>query len=178
MDKIDSLALRKAVGRFGTGVCVVTTMANDNAAAMTVNSFTSVSLEPALVLWNIRNESGLFNAFVNGESFNINILARHQRELSNRCAGKSNNPLNEDDYFLGSNGQPVIAGALATLECRLWSTKPAGDHEIVIGEVTTLHNSETQNPLLFYCGQYLEYSTTAAPRFVMPANSAEAGWYF
>lgn len=158
MDKIDCHALRQAVGRFGTGVCVVTTMVKGEPVGMTVNSFTSVSLEPALVLWNIRNESGLFSAFVNSESFNINILSREQREISSRCSEKDKEPLCKNDYRPGSNGQPVIFGALTTLECRLWSTKPAGDHEIIIGEVTALHNGEMHKPLLFYAGQYLECS--------------------
>lgn len=156
MDMIDSHALRQAVGRFGTGVCVVTTMVKSEPIGMTVNSFTSVSLEPALVLWNIRNESGLFSAFVNNDSFNINILSQEQREISNRCAGKQKEPLRKHEFRLGSNGQPVIFGALTTLECRLWSTKTAGDHEIIIGEVTALHKGEKSKPLLFYAGQYLE----------------------
>lgn len=156
MDMMDSHALRQAVGRFGTGVCVVTTMVKSEPIGMTVNSFTSVSLKPALVLWNIRNESGLFSAFVNNDSFNINILSQDQREISNRCSGKHKDPLRKHEFCLGSNGQPVIFGALTTLECRLWSTKPAGDHEIIIGEVTALHKGEKRKPLLFYAGQYLE----------------------
>ena len=158
MDKLESLALRQAVGRFGTGVCVVTAMVKGEPVGMTVNSFTSVSLEPPLVLWNIRNESGLFSAFTNCESFNINILSQEQRELSNRCSGKDKQPLCKNEYSSGSNGQPVISGALTTLECSLWSTKPAGDHEIIIGKVTALHKGEKHKPLLFYAGQYLECS--------------------
>lgn len=178
MNKIDGLALRQALGRFGTGVCVITTMIDGKPVAMTVNSFTSVSLDPALVLWNIRKESGLFNAFSKGKSFNVNILSQQQRELSNRCAGKNQSPLNDSEYSIGENGQAVISGTLATLECDLWATKAAGDHEIIIGEVSRLHTGAAANPLLFYSGGYLDYSAANQPRFVMPGNSAEAGWYF
>ena len=154
MSVVDPKSLRQAVGRFGTGVCVITTTQDETPIAMTVNSFSSVSLDPALVLWSIRNESGLFEAFTKGESFNINILAEDQQDLSDRCAGKTQHMLSSREYRAGFNGQPVIYGALTTLECNLWSTYEAGDHAIILGEVSALHSSDKNKPLLFFSGGY------------------------
>ncbi len=154
MSDVNSASLRKALGYFGTGVCVVTAMQETEHVAMTINSFSSVSLEPALILWSIRNESRLLDTFVSGDTFNISILAEDQVDLSNRCARGGRNPLLDHEYEMGCNGQPVLVGALTTFECLKWSAIPAGDHITIFGEVTHLHHNDKGKPLMFYSGSY------------------------
>ena len=150
---VDPREMRDTVGLFATGVCIMTTMYEGEAIGMTANSFSSLSLDPALALWNIQNDSDCFAAFTDCQYFAINILAADQADLSNSCAKKNQHDLSADQYSVGANGQPVINGALATLECSLWARYPGGDHEIIVGEISQLQRNAGE-PLLFFSGGY------------------------
>lgn len=151
----DSRALRNAFGRFATGICVVTAnSAETGPMGMTINSFSSVSLEPPLVMWSLQNNSECFGLFTQARQFAINILADDQLEHSMRYARKSEHALLPDHFRIGSNGAPVLRGALASFECDLWRSYEGGDHVLLVGRVKTLHNRPTGKPLLFFGGAY------------------------
>lgn len=152
-----SREFRDALGRFATGVCVIT--ANPPGIkpfGMTVNSFASVSLDPALVLWSLQKNSECAPAFEKAGQFTVNILGLHQKETSNRYAKKGDHDLAEGEYRLGRSGCAVLKNALASFECDVKSRIDGGDHIILLGHVREMINSPTGKPLLFYKGQYRE----------------------
>jgi flavin reductase (DIM6/NTAB) family NADH-FMN oxidoreductase RutF len=153
---IDGRHLRDALGRFATGVCVITTGDEGKPVAMTVNSFASVSLAPPLILWSLQNNSDLYHRFSAPKHFAVNVLAKEQKELANLYAKKGGHILQDDHYRLGKYGSPVIRNALTTLECQLESSHDGGDHLIIIGRVRDMHTRPTGLPLLFFSGAYRE----------------------
>jgi flavin reductase (DIM6/NTAB) family NADH-FMN oxidoreductase RutF len=154
---LDGRELRDALGRFATGVCVITTVSDEQkAVGMTANSFSSVSLDPPLVLWSLQNNSDVYNIFAAPRHFAVNILSSEQQAYSNQYAKKGQHDLDPAHYRLGKYGAPIIRGALATFECELHATHEGGDHLIIVGRVMDMHQRPTGEPLLFYCGRYHE----------------------
>jgi len=123
---------------------------------MTANSFSSVSLEPPLVLWCLQNGSDIYDTFAGPQSFAINVLASDQLELSNLYAKKGDHLMAPEHYRLGVNGAPVVRDALVSFECDLHATHEGGDHLIIVGSVQNLESRPTGDPLLFYSGGYRE----------------------
>jgi flavin reductase (DIM6/NTAB) family NADH-FMN oxidoreductase RutF len=151
---LDTRALRNTLGQFATGVCVLTTNDSDRGAiGMTVNSFAAVSLDPALVLWSIQNTSECFNEFTKCDRYGISILRHSQEALSNRYARSLEHTVDEGDFFIDSNGVPLIQGALATFSCKMSALHPGGDHHIIVGEVVEFE-SHPGDPLVFFGGAY------------------------
>lgn len=153
----DSRELRDALGTFATGVCVIT--ANPEGYepfGMTVNSFASVSLDPALLLWSLQNDSECVPAFEKADKFAVNVLAADQQELSNLYAKKGDHVLAADHFRMGKSGTPIIRGVVTTFECDIWARYPGGDHIILVGEVTELEGNANKSPLLFTAGKYRE----------------------
>jgi flavin reductase (DIM6/NTAB) family NADH-FMN oxidoreductase RutF len=153
----DSRAFRNALGQFPTGVCVIT--ANPTGYkpfGMTVNSFASVSLDPPLVLWSLQNNSDCFEAFDLADSFCVNVLSADQKEISGQYAKKSDHDLTEGHYRIGKTGTPVLRGALASFECKMWQRYDGGDHVILVGHVEEFSTDANAKPLLFHAGQYRE----------------------
>ena len=154
---LDGRNLRDALGRFATGVCLITTVSdNQQAMGMTANSFSSVSLEPPLVLWALQNNSDVYDVFANPRHFAINILSSEQQAHSNQYAKKDQHDLDPAHFRDGKYGAPVIRQALVTFECELYATYEGGDHLIIVGRVKALHQRSTGEPLLFYSGGYHE----------------------
>ena len=152
---LDSRELRNALGTFTTGICVVT--ANPEGFApfgLTVNSFAAVSLDPALVLWSLQNDSECMAAFAKADRYAVNILASDQLALSNKYASKAEHALEAAHYRIGRHGLPVIRGAVTSFECDIWARYPGGDHLILVGEVKQMSSSPNKSPLLFDRGQY------------------------
>jgi len=153
----DGRELRDALGRFATGVTVITAISeNEKAVGMTANSFSSVSLDPPLVLWSLQNNSDVYDHFSSPQHFAINILSTEQQAQSNQYAKKGQHDLDPADYRLGKYGAPVIRHALVTFECELETTHQGGDHLIIVGRVREMHERPSGEPLLFYCGRYRE----------------------
>ncbi len=151
---LDNRQLRTALGRFTTGVTIVTCL--DEAGArvgLTVNSFNSLSLEPALVLWSLRRESPSAAAFGAARHFAVNVLAELQVGVSRRFAARRADRFAEGDWQDGLQGVPVLAGAAAVFECETVSTQEAGDHLLFIGRVLACRESPVA-PLLFQAGHY------------------------
>jgi len=145
--------LRKCLGKFATGVTVVTCEGPGGPCGITANSFTSVSLEPPLVLWNIDKRSVSLNAFFEAEYFAINILGGHQQPLAEHFAKSENCTFEGVDYRLNGSKVPLLTGSIACIECRTDQIHEAGDHYIIIGAVEAFRTSEGE-PLLFFGGEY------------------------
>ena len=149
-----SLELRRSLGMFATGVTVVTCLdARGRPCGITVNSFSSVSLEPPLVLWNIAKVSNSLEAFLNADAFVINILAEHQHEVATHFARSDHTLFDSVDYEDSADGVPVLPETLAVIECRRAQVHDAGDHFIIIGSILR-HRCEEGDPLLFFAGRY------------------------
>jgi len=155
--RIDPRVLRGALGRFTTGVVVVTAQTDQGLPfGMTVNSFTSVSLEPPIVLFCVSRASQLHPLFTSGSDFAINVLAESQKALSLCFAKPGLDRFGILAYQTGRNGVPVLPGALAVLECAKVQVVEAGDHDIVLGSVEALTTGQEPlpDPLVFFAGAY------------------------
>jgi flavin reductase (DIM6/NTAB) family NADH-FMN oxidoreductase RutF len=158
----DSRALRDALGRFATGVTVVTCVAADGSPrGITANSFTSVSLRPPLVLWNIDKNSAFLHAFLGARTFAINILDQDQRSLAERFAQRDADGFAGSGHTLSAHGVPVLDDTLGCLQCRSWRVSECGDHYIIVGEVIE-HACRDGDPLLYFGGDYASLKQSQA----------------
>ncbi len=153
---IDGRELRDALGRFATGVCVITCIHQQKPLGITVNSFASVSLDPPLVLWSLQNDSESYEAFASAGHFAVNILSKDQQHLSNLYAKKGDHLLRDEHFRIGKCGSPVMRDALTTLECELEISHEGGDHLIILGRVRDMTTRPSGKPLLFFSGAYRE----------------------
>ncbi|MCL6599478.1 MAG: flavin reductase family protein [Alicyclobacillus macrosporangiidus] len=151
---MDSRTFRNIAGTFATGVTVVTTRrADGRPVGMTVNSFTSLSLNPPLVLVTIAKNASLFDDFVGAEGFVVNILSAAQEWVSRQFAAKGVDRFAGVDFSKGITGLPVLAEVLGYFECETVQRYEGGDHVILVGEVQ--HGDFTAGrPLLFFMGKY------------------------
>jgi len=145
---------RTALSRFISGVTVVTTLGKDNRpAGITVSAFSSVSLEPPLVLACIDKRASLHGHLTEGSYFAVNILAEDQQGISRLFASKDEDRFDGARYRWGVSGAPLLDGALACIECRVVHAYPGGDHTIIVGEVESTSIAE-HRPLAYYRGGY------------------------
>ncbi|MFI8518812.1 flavin reductase family protein [Streptomyces sp. NPDC085481] len=147
---------RATLGRFTTGVVAVTALRESDASpvGLAVNSFTSVSLDPALVLFCIARNSTSWPQVRTAERFCVNILGEHQRELSNRLATSGDDKFRGVRWTATPNGTPVLDGAIGWLECSVEAEYAAGDHDVIVSRVHRLSSREDGAPLVFYRGSY------------------------
>ncbi len=151
----DARAFRSALGSFPTGVAVVTTAASaEHHLGITVNSFTSVSLDPPLVLWCMDKKSDRYHAFTKARSYTVSILGTEHREVSSRLATQGNHSLDGIALKTTTLGPPALADALAIFECEAEAVHEAGDHAILIGRVVHFSRAEEGAPLVFFRGKY------------------------
>jgi flavin reductase (DIM6/NTAB) family NADH-FMN oxidoreductase RutF len=154
-DPLDTTEFRRLMGQFATGVCVVSTAGrHGDLAGITVNSLVSVSLDPLLVCWGLQNGSSQFELWSRAENFAVSILGEGQAGLARRYAARGSSELDPRDFIRTQRGLPVIAGALAHLECRQWSLYPAGDHTMVFGEVIGMAQAPQGRPLGYFGGDF------------------------
>ena len=158
----DRRALRDALGRFATGITVVSTRTpSGKLEGLTANSFSSVSLDPPLVLWSLRRQAPSLAGFLGGGWFAINVLASHQADLSRHFATPAPDKFAELPWLEGLGGCPLLPGCLARFECRTETTVEAGDHIIFIGRVARATYRDGE-PLLFTSGHYCVPAAIAA----------------
>lgn len=151
---IDPKDLRQALGHFVTGVTVVTTRGvSGDFAGLTVNSFSSLSLSPPLVMWSIALSAASFAAFETCSYFIVNVLAEDQIHLSERFAQSDGDKFKDLLMREGIAGIPLLDGVAASFDCRIASRYPGGDHTILVGEVLAYEQSE-RAPLLYARGRY------------------------
>ena len=155
---VTSELFRRACGQFATGIAILTTCdAAGQPHGMTINSFTSLSLDPPLVMAAIARSSTLLPIFEQATHYAINILAADQLNLSDRFARRLESRFEGTEWTAGHHGSPLFPGALATLECRVAQVVNAGDHRVFIGEVDSIHiEPSAPQPLLYFRGRYSE----------------------
>lgn len=148
--------IKKVMRVFPQGVTVVTTMTPEGPRGLTVSAFTSISLNPPLVLVSISKASRVHSHFMQSGAFAINLLADDQKSVSQRFAGmdETADRFRGMDFAAGQTGSPVIQGVRAVVECKKWKVYDGGDHSIVIGEVVKAQKLNDKPPLVFYQQQY------------------------
>ena len=150
----DSRSYRDALGRYPTGVTIVTTYVEGKAIGMTVNSFASVSLDPRLVLWSVEHGTDRYKRFVEAQDYAFNVLAADQAGLAHACAIEPD--LRACHAEWQGETAPLIEGCVARFVCRQQSLVTAGDHDIIIGEVTDFDTPRDVSALVFYTSNYCE----------------------
>jgi flavin reductase (DIM6/NTAB) family NADH-FMN oxidoreductase RutF len=154
MNKETQQDLRQILGKFLTGVTVVTTLdQHDIPVGFTANSFTSVSLDPPLVSVCLAQSAGLASVFRQAKSFAINILSSEQETVSNSFASKNEDRFAHIHWTEKSTGSPIIEGSAAWIDCKMNEQLPAGDHMILIGQIVNAEKT-ARHPLGYYQGQY------------------------
>jgi flavin reductase (DIM6/NTAB) family NADH-FMN oxidoreductase RutF len=155
---LDQRTLSAVFGQYATGITVVTA-GRETPRGMTVNSFTSVSLDPALVLVCVKREAAVHRAIIDDGAFAISVLSAVQEQEA-RYFADSSRPRGAAEFASvdwrpgASTGAPVISGALAWLECRLGEVHAGGDHSIFLGEVLSTAQGDGAKALLFYGGRF------------------------
>ena len=148
-------SFRAALGRFATGVTIVTARADDGRlVGLTANSFNSVSLAPPLVLWSLSRRSQSLPVFHAGTHYAINVLSAQQRELAERFATPGVDRWQGVAYTEGAAGAPLLNGAVAVFECFNRSRYEEGDHVIFVGEVERCRHQTDVTPLLYHGGRF------------------------
>lgn len=152
--RLDPAELRRSLGTFSTGVTVITTVAPDGRkVGLTANSFSSVSIDPPLVLWSLSRRSPNLAVFEQCSHFAINVLASDQEEMCRRFATAGiADKFDGVACSVGLGGIPLIDGAVAQFECSAHAQHPGGDHVIFIGKVEA-HRWSRRTPLLFCQGE-------------------------
>lgn len=155
---VNSEEFRHALGRFASGVTVVTVADEQGqATGLTVSAFSSVSLDPPLILVCIDNRSTSIPVIQSVGSFAVNMLTDAQSQLSNRFASRDANKFEGVAWTKGEFGMPLLEGALGQLECSVAKVVDAGDHTIFLGQVESTHVSDSAQPLLYFNGNYGEF---------------------
>jgi len=145
--------LRRALGRFTTGICIAgTTRADGSPVGLTINSFNSVSLDPPLVLWSLAGHALSAPAFGEADGFAISVLGEDQHHIATRFA-RPGDRFAVDDWEFGDHGAPYIRDAIAVFECRSAFQYEGGDHTIHVGEVLK-HWTKDGAPLVYTDGRY------------------------
>lgn len=155
--------LRRAFGDFATGVTIITTaVPNGEFFGMTANSFSSVSLEPPLVLFSLDRNADCYDAFESTDRFAINVLSAEQKEISTQFSTKDIDKWEGVKFTLGNSDCPLIEESLCVFECKIHARYPGGDHVIYVGKVEEMHALEEvqeRGPLLFFRGAYATLGT-------------------
>ena len=146
---------RNALGQFATGVTVITTLdENGNKVGMTANSFSSVSLDPMLVLWSIAKTANAFDIFNQAEHFAIHVLSANQQAISVQFATQGIDRFKGIDCLEGYGGVPLLADYCAAFQCQIETRYEGGDHVILVGRVMDFDHNATE-PLIFHSGHYI-----------------------
>jgi flavin reductase (DIM6/NTAB) family NADH-FMN oxidoreductase RutF len=151
---VTSEEFRRACGRFATGVSIASVLDRGGAPhGLTVNSFSSVSLEPPLILISLGHKVSVIDQFRAAKSFAINILKADQQPLSDRFARKGHDRFDGLKWRRGVTGVPLLPDVLAAIECEVYKIIPLGDHDLFVGEVmhVTIRDG---NPLLYFASSY------------------------
>jgi 3-hydroxy-9,10-secoandrosta-1,3,5(10)-triene-9,17-dione monooxygenase reductase component len=150
----DSANYRTVLGHFATGVTIVTAVDGDDPVGMACNSFTSVSLDPALVLWCAAKSSSTWPRIQAAGRWAVNVLGEDDEEVCRVFATKGVDRFEQVRHHPGRSGAPILEDALAYVDCETVDEHDAGDHVIVVGRVLVLGHAEAGRPLLFYRGGY------------------------
>jgi len=148
--------LKDAFGRFATGITVAACPDGQGGfAAITVNSFTSVSLDPPLVLWCLESRASTFDAFMSSSCYSITILHNGQQAASERFSSFQQKPLEKDEYEIWETGAPILSDRLAGFDCTIVDRHRSGDHVILVAEVKKF-DARAGKPLMYFASTYAE----------------------
>jgi flavin reductase (DIM6/NTAB) family NADH-FMN oxidoreductase RutF len=151
----DARTLRDAMGCFATGITIITAIdAAGTPVGLTANSFTSVSLEPPLLLVCIANTAGTAPVLREADHFGVNVLQTGQQPASNRFAGKGEDRFASTAWGPGETGAPLLDGSLVSFECKRHAVHEGGDHFLLVGEVVRAQFEPRRDPLLYFRGKY------------------------
>lgn len=153
MNKITQKNFKKTLSKFATGITVVTTSKNSILYGKTINSFSSLSLSPPLVLFSLDIKSSKLNIFKNSEMISINILSKNQKIISDNFA-KNNPKWDEIEYNILKNGNPIIKNCVSNLNCKIINKIKKGDHLIFICKVIKVSTNDLLKPLIYYNSSY------------------------
>ena len=156
----DPMLQRQIMGRFATGVTVVTTRYGEQISGMTANAVMSLSLDPPLVVVSVDLQSNMHGHLTHGQCYAINVLKHDQEDLSRRFAKPGPKDFSDLKLTVAETGAPILVDALAYIDCRVVEVARAGDHDLFIGEPLAGETYDGE-PLIFYSGQYAELE--AAP---------------
>ena len=146
---------RAAMSLYPTGVCVISTRIDSKPPfGITVNSLTSLSLEPPLVMWNLQKSSDTYKDWRDADFFAVSMLRADQGHLAKRFALRGQHGFERGELASGDSTCPMLEDCLATLECRIHGRYEEGDHVIIIGEVIRMASSTDSAPLIFHQGDY------------------------
>ncbi|WP_249978150.1 flavin reductase [Vreelandella olivaria] len=152
---MDIRDFRNALGKFATGVTVITTRdAAGEHYGVTASSFNAVSMTPPLILWSIDKSAYSLDAYCQAEHFVVNVLGSDQVPISNRFAQRGENKFQDIELEEGVGGSARIMGAVAHFECRTWQVYEGGDHFIIVGEVLEYDYQDSRGALVFHNGRY------------------------
>lgn len=162
---IEPLHFREALGHYASGITVITAQLDDEPVGFTCQSFYSVSLNPPLVSFSVKNSSYSYPKIRQSGRFMVNILSAEQVDISNQFAQQGADKWQGIEWRESPLGNPLIAGSLHWLDCEIHAEHAAGDHVIVIGEVKALHLHEAaaqSQPLLYFKGRYRNLAASTA----------------
>jgi flavin reductase (DIM6/NTAB) family NADH-FMN oxidoreductase RutF len=152
---LDPQRFRGALSLFATGVTIVTAShAEAGLIGITANSFSSVSLDPPLVLFSVANTARSLTAFLEAPGFVVNVLRRDQRALSSRFARQGEDKWSGVSYTAGRFGAPILPDTMAAFDCLHYAQYEGGDHRIIVGRVVAMEHNVEGEPLLFFGGRY------------------------
>ena len=153
MKKVNKENFKKTLSTFATGITVVATKHNSILYGKTINSFSSLSLSPPLVLFSLDKKSSKLKIFKESKTVSINILSNKQKMISNNFAKKNPN-WKEIDYEVLKNGNPIIKNCVSNLDCKIVDKIKKGDHIIFICKVSHITNNDKLKPLMYYNSKY------------------------
>ncbi|MBB5159457.1 flavin reductase family protein [Saccharopolyspora phatthalungensis] len=162
-------SFREVLGHFASGVTVITGITDDGPAGFTCQSFSSLSLDPPLVVVLPGKSSTSWPRIADTDRFCVNILADHQDQLSTRFARSGADKFADVAWTPSPLGQPVLDGACAWIDCHIEAIHPGGDHLIVVGAVEHLSAKPDRQPLLFHRGAYARTSRLGSPHRDAPS---------
>lgn len=164
----DAMAMRRAMGRFLTGVAIVTTKQGDELSGMTISSLTSISLTPPILMISLNFGTRTGEALAESGKFAVSILGAKQEAIARRFAVRGGDRFGEGDFDLTENGLPAIKGALAQADCRVVHQYDIGDHQVFFGQVTSCRDRDGE-VLAFKAGRFGSFHDF---------GHAQAPWFF
>ncbi|MBL4879716.1 MAG: flavin reductase family protein [Oleispira sp.] len=152
---IKDKGFRSALGKFSTGVCLVSFF-NENGApiGITINSFASISLDPQVISWSIKKKSMCYGLFSGINNYAVSVLSKDQVGLSNRYAVSGDHIMDPAEYYISDSGLPIVNNSISHFECNRWKDITVGDHDIILGKVAGYASERDARPLVFFGGMY------------------------
>ena len=159
----DSKLQRQIMGRFATGVTLLTTRFDEDISGMTANAVMSLSLQPPRIVVAVDKRNSMHKCLTQGKCFAVNVLQADQEEISRRFAASGPKDFSGLELTLAETGAPILVDALAFVDCRLVEILPGGDHDMFIGEPVAGETRDGE-PLIFYGGKYMQRGRQALNR--------------